>query len=482
MNIPRQNIRRGPALRAWLCTALVAAVVCWAGPAAAVIKAALEAPASDFPASGVANIQGWAFSTTPGAKIHRLIQVQIDSEPPFPVPCCSSRGDVSDANPNAPGNTGFSGVYNFQRLSEGMHSIKVTIKASSNKGTETKTITSNFEVVKVSPHKFLKSFRWQDTPDQDCESINGLDPAHGNAGAVCNKTRAIRDGSPTFDCDGTIQFAYSQASQTFMPITGCDPNGTLGGGGGLVIDLGKIPEILECLPNLVSNVSVTVDKLVPTIRFNTAFPAKASFKIWPKGKVGQDLAAWGGGSTKETTHELKPFPFLSVIQPDAEYVSEITVESNCKGQPDLTVPGPSFGTPKRVVRVSIQSAQVLSDGDDWPKGSGEISLGIFFEHPSLTPAGEKGVFSPQHSASDGESIPGISVEWVGAKKEFDVAVVAREDDDGCNPLFWCGPHASKTLSFGSSLTLSGGTEQATLVLSDDNLKVKLNVKVEAMYE
>ncbi len=467
---------------------LTAGLLAWSSPAAAAIQYNLESPSTSFPASGVGNVAGWAYSTIPGAKIQRLIEVQIDSEPSYRVPCCSSRGDVEAAHPAAPLNSGFSGAYNFQRLSPGMHTIKVTIKSTA---AETKTFTKTFEVVKVSPFNYLKSFKWKS--GKDCESLNGLDPAHGNAGAVCKAMRATSNssGNPTSDCNGTIEFAFNRSSQTFQPVAGCDPQGTVdsGGGGGKIdisklppgfgdlgnrgnggiIDIGKIPPGGICLAGVPSNISVSVNGLVPTFTFTTSVAVKVGVEVWEKGKVGQSLAALGT-SPKGTYHQIKPHPFLTTIAPNQEYEYQIIVKSNC-GQADGVVNGPTtFKTKKRVARAFIDKVKVIDDGDDWPSGAGEISFGLEL--------GGKSKWTGEFSLDDGDVIhPPAGISWTAATDHFDAKFLAAEDD---YPTFKGA--GETTVSFGPSLTYSGGTWQGTRHIKHDNLDVKVWIRVEVSYE
>ncbi|MAF11224.1 hypothetical protein CMK11_12300, partial [Candidatus Poribacteria bacterium] len=76
------------------------------------------------------------------------------------------------------------------------------------------------------------------------------------------------------------------------------------------------------MTNSVSNISVALAGLTPTISFNTKYAAKVGVQIWEKGEVGQDLAAFGVGA-KGTVHHVKPFLLASVIEPHKEYVYEI---------------------------------------------------------------------------------------------------------------------------------------------------------------
>ena len=94
-----------------------------ATPAHAEIMAVLELP-SGF-ASGVSNVQGWAYTTTPGAELIQPFAVLIDGVEQFKVPCCGDRGDVKDAHPDAPLLTGFSAVYNWG-LAAPMAPVKAT--------------------------------------------------------------------------------------------------------------------------------------------------------------------------------------------------------------------------------------------------------------------------------------------------------------------------------------------------------------------
>jgi len=98
----------------WARGTLLAAALGFMLPAATVhaeIKGTLELP--DGFASGVANVQGWAYTTTPGAELIQPFAVLINGVEQFKVPCCGDRGDVKDAHPEAPLLTGFSAAYNW---------------------------------------------------------------------------------------------------------------------------------------------------------------------------------------------------------------------------------------------------------------------------------------------------------------------------------------------------------------------------------
>ena len=81
------------------------AIVLGAGPAEAAITAVLESP--NEVASEVSNIQGWAFTTTPGASLTPPFKVYVDGDEVLEIPCCGARADVREVHPDAPLATGF---------------------------------------------------------------------------------------------------------------------------------------------------------------------------------------------------------------------------------------------------------------------------------------------------------------------------------------------------------------------------------------
>lgn len=467
-----------------LSTVLLVGLLLSAGTARAAIQVGLERPASNFPSSGVGNVQGWAFTTAPGAKIKRLIEVQIDQEPVFYVPCCSSRGDVKAVYPSAPMLTGFSGAYNYQRLAPGLHDVKVTIRSTAG---ETKTITSSFEVVKVSSFKFLRSFHWSGIEGQGCESLPGLDPAHGNSGAVCNAGRAVSKGpgNPIEECEGTIQFAFDRATQTLMPVSGCDPQGTLGGGGNGggnggggggptigVIDPGLGG--LTCLPTLINGLSIDVNGISPTFNFTTTTKSKAGFELWKYNDIGAGIQAIGTGPSSQV-HSINPLPFVSKLEEGTKYFYRVKAKSPCSNKPDAIVEG-TFTTQRRVARAYIDRVYVISDGDDLAAGKGELRFQTAF-YSSTLPGGVKSNVA-HFDLNDNTAVNSpVSTGWLGATENFTVGFLAGEFDPPNG-----GPKAEKKFSFSTTLTLPGGTWEQTITLQDSNMKVSVKARVTVSYE
>lgn len=102
-----------PLLRRLLSAAIVVGAAIVPTCVSAEIVARLESPVGY--ASQVANVQGWAFTTTEGAELIQPFEVSIDGVKALEVPCCSDRGDVRQVHPEAPLRTGFSGVINWSR-------------------------------------------------------------------------------------------------------------------------------------------------------------------------------------------------------------------------------------------------------------------------------------------------------------------------------------------------------------------------------
>ena len=119
--------RRG----AWRAAAIGLALSQLAVPARAEIVGALESPTVG---AQVSNVQGWAFTTTPGAELIQPFQVRIDGVDAMVVPCCSDRGDVQAAHPSAPLQTGFSGVFNWGLLGGGGDLVAVEVIVEDTKG------------------------------------------------------------------------------------------------------------------------------------------------------------------------------------------------------------------------------------------------------------------------------------------------------------------------------------------------------------
>ncbi len=99
----------------------------WHSSARAAITATLENPPDGEHISGIRAISGWAYSDT-GTPVS--VRLRINGELQEAIPCCGERSDVQAAFPDAPLATSFSLLFNYGRLSAGVHTIGVEVRAA----------------------------------------------------------------------------------------------------------------------------------------------------------------------------------------------------------------------------------------------------------------------------------------------------------------------------------------------------------------
>jgi hypothetical protein len=193
------------------------------GVGRAEIIANLELPAAASTAygtaTGISNLQGWAYTTAPGAEIQRLIDVFIDDSFAFNAPCCSSRGDVQAVYPDAPVLTGFSAAYNWQLLVSGNHRIRVVIRSSAG---EERVLTRTIETLRPFGVAFVR--------DVTTHFFGGActlfgDPLSSSPTAVVGLSNLrFRTSQKFFPCgDGTTVLRWDRATQDFKTIVHCTP-------------------------------------------------------------------------------------------------------------------------------------------------------------------------------------------------------------------------------------------------------------------
>lgn len=244
----------------------------------AAIIGTLEAP-SGF-ASQVSNVQGWAYTTTPGAELVDAFDVRIDGVAVQQVPCCSDRGDVREAHAEAPLRTGFAGVLNWSRealQADGAVVLSVVVRDTA--GGEL-VLEETLDLYAVASFPFSRSVAFArrelpavllaDGPDvpvvidrEDIESrcalSNVIPPGgHPTAQLSCRGLTATKaDGSDVEVCDGEIRFLWDRASQGFKQSSDCEEveRWTVHGDGtatdnetGLLWELktGEVGESVEC--------------------------------------------------------------------------------------------------------------------------------------------------------------------------------------------------------------------------------------------
>lgn len=227
---------------------LASLVIVAAGLAPAVarsaIKASLESPVGF--ASQVSNVQGWAYTTTPGAELIQPFDVLIDGVKVQQVPCCSDRGDVQDAQPQAPLQTGFSGVINWSRPAleaEGPVVVEVIIRDTAG---AVKVLEETVELYPVAAFPFTSNleFGLYDSPipilaadNEDalpilideylissrCTLNNLILPGKPPMAQLSCRGLTAHGGQGAEDvCDGEIRFVWDKASQGFKQASFCE--------------------------------------------------------------------------------------------------------------------------------------------------------------------------------------------------------------------------------------------------------------------
>jgi len=189
------------------------------GPALgrAAIVSTLEEPASV--ASGVGTVRGWAFSTTPGAKLDAALEVTIDGSPSIEAACCTDRGDVGTAFPEHPSaqRSGFAGQFNGGLLAPGAHEVCVHLKPSAG---ESEVKCKTFQSRRVADLPFLPGYQFSESTE--CSFYNGT-PAGTDASFECSHVLLTRNSDgKKFECSGTVVFSWDKGTQTFRQSSNCD--------------------------------------------------------------------------------------------------------------------------------------------------------------------------------------------------------------------------------------------------------------------
>ena len=115
--------------------------------------ASVENPGNGDTVAGSALIQGFAVARA-GRSITR-VQLFIDGEPSFTIPCCSDRGDVAAAFPDEPNalNSGFGVTFNYGLLSSGVHQLMVEVEDSEG---DIKKVVKGILVKRLGEFEFLE--------------------------------------------------------------------------------------------------------------------------------------------------------------------------------------------------------------------------------------------------------------------------------------------------------------------------------------
>lgn len=210
-----RNSRRSVLHRIVACLTISTALL-GAGSASAEIVGALEAP-SGF-ASGVSNIQGWAYTNTPGAELIQPFEVYMNGVQNMTIPCCGDRGDVQDAYSDAPLQTGFSGVYNWGRKALSTPQVTVEVVIRDTAGGELR-LTKTVDLYKSSSFKFDREVKF-DLDQGWCESSNESSAVEGAASMRCYGLM-YASAEDEEVCAGYVEFSWDRATQGFRQSSDC---------------------------------------------------------------------------------------------------------------------------------------------------------------------------------------------------------------------------------------------------------------------
>lgn len=183
----------------------------------------LETP--DGFASQIGNVQGWVYTTTPGAELIQPFDVLIDGVKKGEVPCCSERGDVKGGDPSIPLRTGFAGVTNWAREA-GVGAITVQVRVRDTMGGEVLLTQKNVEVFALASFPFSALVEFDEETGSiasRCALSNDGVFTPGSAEITCtNLVSTKNDLSETEICDGQVRFSWDKASQGFKQVSDCE--------------------------------------------------------------------------------------------------------------------------------------------------------------------------------------------------------------------------------------------------------------------
>jgi len=237
--------------RGALCAVTAAAwLTLGAGAAHGGIVGLLEAPTGI--ASGISNVQGWVYTTTPGAKLVQPFDVLVDGAKVMQVPCCADRGDVKAAHPEAPLATGFSAVFNWSLITDPLGPLAdrpegelapnvVEVLVRDDKGGMA-TLSSTVEAVQAG-FEFNRTMSWfplGPPPKATARTAGGILPTDSTMCDLSNDS-AFAPSAASLWCDivvfeapdrslqgcVSIRFDWDPASQSFRLVTTCIPASSL---------------------------------------------------------------------------------------------------------------------------------------------------------------------------------------------------------------------------------------------------------------
>lgn len=221
-------------LRTCTTLALAALVLAVGSTAHARLVGKLETPEGS--AAGISNVQGWVYTTTPGASLVSPFDVLVNGVKIMSVPCCSERGDVKDAHPAAPLRTGFSGTTNWAREARS-GPIEVAVVVRDTTGDEIILRNTDVDVYSATEMPYSVFGEWSFDPsglthwlDPVGHAVTGIPSwcALSNDGpgevaelACTGFTSTSREGDVE-KCDGVVRYRWDRSTQGFKQVSNCE--------------------------------------------------------------------------------------------------------------------------------------------------------------------------------------------------------------------------------------------------------------------
>ena len=188
------------------------------------ITAVLENPSGQtvatlVTAGGIGTVSGWAFSKDPDATIAQ-ITLRVDGAAPTNmdanIPCCSERTDVPVVFPQAPPETGFGALVNFNRIESGQRTIGVEIRDTADPA-GSRIFDHTVSVVRLGNAEVLDVFELtaEDTEESAASSVT----LTGNLLVLENVT--IRAKGSDESTQIVAGFRWEESCQCFVPFPVC---------------------------------------------------------------------------------------------------------------------------------------------------------------------------------------------------------------------------------------------------------------------
>jgi secreted trypsin-like serine protease len=156
-------------------------------------------------ATGVSNVQGWAYSS---AGAITSVRLERGGQHLLTIPCCSERGDVKGSSSAIPLLSGFSAALSWGALGDGPSGLTLVIRDSAgNERRENRSV----EIVRPLPG-VPRVTNLTFSPSSSCD----LRSEGGVATAECSNLLSSQGA-----CPGDMTFAWSNGKAAFELVEGC---------------------------------------------------------------------------------------------------------------------------------------------------------------------------------------------------------------------------------------------------------------------